>query len=62
MTVGQVVDAALSLSRDYNFVTYNCRHFVYDLLNIIKQTSFETNEDQEEVVELRPEQKSIMKK
>ena len=54
MTVGQMVDASLTLSREYNFVTYNCRHFVYDLLKIIKATSFEENSD-EEVEELKPD-------
>jgi hypothetical protein len=32
-TVGEIIDAASKLnSKEYNFVTYNCRHFVLALL------------------------------
>ena len=40
LTIGELVEAANSLSREYNFITYNCRHFVVDFLKIIKRQSF----------------------
>lgn len=33
--VGEIVENAHSLNRNYNFVLYNCRHFVLDLLKLI---------------------------
>ena len=35
LTVGEVLEAALTLERDYCFFRYNCRHFVLDLLKLI---------------------------
>eukprot|EP00347_Sterkiella_histriomuscorum_P015526 403356697 len=33
--IGEIVDEARKLNREYNFFTYNCRHFVLDLLQNI---------------------------
>lgn len=34
-TVGEIIEMAKGLEQDYNFVLYNCRHFVIDLLTKI---------------------------
>ena len=34
-TVGQIVEIAIKLNKEYSFLSYNCRHFVLDLLKQI---------------------------
>ena len=34
-SIGEIVEIANTLNKKYNFFTYNCRHFVLDLLKQI---------------------------
>lgn len=38
-TVGEIIEMAKSLEKDYSFFVYNCRHFVIELLRLITAES-----------------------